>query len=250
MAIVWNWAFEALPDHGETPSYGDDRIREVKEGIRERFNKEHYMDPASGSVANHGYHRMGSAVCYYQAAAPTVRPDGVTALNAQDAGRRWIRTTDNAEFIYTGATWVIVTALVGANNVFSGDNTFTGTNSFTNPLSVETPAANGHAATKLYVDNSISSLLSLTTTTASATFAGTPNFSTTVYIAVPAAVYNSKFWSYFVGIDEDRSSIALFYAQNYDAVNHRIPIRLRAYAGPGGAIYTNFTFYATFHYIA
>ena len=105
-SIVWNSAFEAAPAGGDSPALGDDKIREVKSAVSERLIKEHKMDLSSGAAASDGWHRQGSAIDYYQASAPTTRPDGVTALDASDYGRRWVRTGDRAELVYTASGWV------------------------------------------------------------------------------------------------------------------------------------------------
>lgn len=62
---TWNAAFEATPAAGANVSGGDDRIRELKEAVRERMEKDHYWDE-TGTDADHGEHvkvtlRVGSA---------------------------------------------------------------------------------------------------------------------------------------------------------------------------------------------
>lgn len=125
-AVVWNTPYENSPAGGNSPSFGDDQFRDLKSAVRERFEKEHTMNLASGTVAGDGQHKSGSAKVYYQASEPTVRPDGVTALTADDNGRRWVRTSDKREYVYVHPDWEIVTALVGADNTFTGDNNFSG----------------------------------------------------------------------------------------------------------------------------
>lgn len=112
-SVVWNSNFEDDPAGGDSPSFGDDAIRESKEAVRERFEKEHKINLLDGTVANDGWHKRGSAISYYQAAAPTTRPDGVTALTDDDAGRFWVRSTDYAFFKYLGTSvgWVSETTL-------------------------------------------------------------------------------------------------------------------------------------------
>lgn len=128
--VTWNSNFEDNPSGDDSPSYGDDEIRLLKSAFRERFEKGHMMNLASGTVASDGWHKSGSAKLYYQASAPTTRPDGTTALTADDNGRRWVRSTDKREYTYAHPDWVAVTVLEGANNTFSGDNTFSGENTF------------------------------------------------------------------------------------------------------------------------
>lgn len=127
---TWNQAFENTPAGSESPSLGDDRFRELKSAVRERLNKEHVMDLASGLLAEDGWHESGSAKVYFQSAAPTVRPDGTTALDVTDNGRIWISSTDYKIRVYNfaaGATndlrWVMENdALpVGTIQPFAGE---------------------------------------------------------------------------------------------------------------------------------
>jgi hypothetical protein len=105
---VWNSAFEASPAGGDVPSLGDDKIREVKSAIRERIAKEHKMDLATGTASADGWHIQGSAVDYYQSSAPTTRPDGVTALDVNDYGRRWTHSVTLVQSVYTSTGWVAI----------------------------------------------------------------------------------------------------------------------------------------------
>lgn len=123
---VWNSAFELTPTGSESPSLGDDRFRELKIGVRERIAKEHYSNLASGLVAEDGWHNSGSAKSYYQAAAPTTRPDGATALTAADNGRTWISSNDFRIRVYVhGTGWVLEndTIPVGVVVPFAGAST-------------------------------------------------------------------------------------------------------------------------------
>lgn len=52
---TWNAAFEALPADSENISQGADRIRDLKNAIRERMESDHYWDEA-GTDADHGEH--------------------------------------------------------------------------------------------------------------------------------------------------------------------------------------------------
>ena len=104
-SVVWNSAYELSPAGADSPSSGDDKIRELKSATRERLAKEHKMDLSSGAASTDGWHIQGSAIDYYQASAPTTRPDGVTALDANDYGRRWYNTSTGVESIYTSGGW-------------------------------------------------------------------------------------------------------------------------------------------------
>jgi len=91
---IWNSAFEATPAGSDSPSQGDDRIRELKQAVRERLIKEHEMDLSSGAAAADGWHAAGSAKVYVGSTAPTTRPDGATTLTADDDGRLWLSSSD------------------------------------------------------------------------------------------------------------------------------------------------------------
>lgn len=91
---VWNSGFEATPAGSDSPAQGDDRIRELKGAVRERLAKEHHMDLLAGDAGTDGWHEAGSAKVYVGSTAPTTRPDGVTALTADDNGRLWLSSGD------------------------------------------------------------------------------------------------------------------------------------------------------------
>lgn len=91
---VWNASFENSPAGAESPSLGDDRIRELKAAIRERLTKEHHMDLTSGSASEDGWHEAGSAKVYVGASPPTHRPGGTVLLDAEDDGRLWLSSDD------------------------------------------------------------------------------------------------------------------------------------------------------------
>lgn len=123
-AITWNESYEDEPASSDSPSEGDDKIRELREAIRERFAKEHKMNLASGTVGPDGYHKNGATLPYFQASEPTTRPDGVTALDENDNGRRWIKSTNYSQYTYVhGTGWVeTTTPQSGTVNIMSGDN--------------------------------------------------------------------------------------------------------------------------------
>ena len=74
---IWNNTFESKPLGSDSPSQGDDQIRELKLGIRERMYKEHEFDLTSGNPNDDGWHASGSAKVYIGASAPTHRPGPV-----------------------------------------------------------------------------------------------------------------------------------------------------------------------------
>lgn len=83
-------------------------INSLRKSIRGRMNKEHGA-LVTGDVTTGvggGEHKAGSAKVYYQTAAPTLRPDGLTALDTNDKGRLWIKDTDGSLYQWDGAAWV------------------------------------------------------------------------------------------------------------------------------------------------
>lgn len=110
MSIVYTWdsAFRDVPAGSSDPRQGDDAIRAFKLAIEERIAREHiglYTD----TNANHGMHRKGSAIAYYQSAAPTTQPDG-TALDATlDQGRLWVDSDTGFLFYWSGTAFVSAT---------------------------------------------------------------------------------------------------------------------------------------------
>jgi len=68
---------------------------------------------------------LNEAHPYFQASAPTKKPDGSTALDVDDNGRLWVDSDDNVVYIltdYSGPTW---TAQTAASSIASADPTFT-----------------------------------------------------------------------------------------------------------------------------
>lgn len=108
MAIVnWNIAFEATPAGSDSPDTIDDRIRELKENVRERVRREHEFD-YSADPADQGWHRIGSAKIYVGTTAPTQRPGNPqnAPLDADDTGRMWFNTTDERLYCWNGSAWI------------------------------------------------------------------------------------------------------------------------------------------------
>ena len=117
---VWNSNFEATPAGSETPSLGDNRIREVKEAVRERVIKEHVMNLSSGAASEDGYHRAGSSKIYIQEAEPTTRPDGV-ALSAADDGRMWYKPSTKEVSYYDHSEGGWQTQLAGSSQFVAAE---------------------------------------------------------------------------------------------------------------------------------
>lgn len=113
MTYTWNATLEAEPLPGDSPRYGDDKIRRNSIAIRERLAPEHliYTSGAYDTQADHGLHRQGSAVAFCQAGEPTTRPDGTALGNdSKSIGRIWVDTDDNKVYYWNGTAWTLAKA--------------------------------------------------------------------------------------------------------------------------------------------
>lgn len=103
--VTWDTAFELVPAGTDLLSGGDNAIRNLALATRERLEREHNFAVA-GTQSKHGWHRAGSAVSFYQAAAPTNKIDpSATALDSDDAGRLWVDSDTYALFVWDGSAW-------------------------------------------------------------------------------------------------------------------------------------------------
>lgn len=110
---------ETAPVGTDFINKGDDEIRVLRKGVRERDAKEHVSNASAGVG---GEHLQGSAKGFYQAAAPTKRPDTTTNLDSADAGRMWIDSDDKIPYVFDGTAFQkLVAGQVGANAVELGD---------------------------------------------------------------------------------------------------------------------------------
>ena len=101
----WTSGFEATPSGASKVREGDDRIRELKTAVQERFVQEHEMDlTEAGLQPRQGSHKAGSAVAFSQAVAPTER-NGV-ALAATDNGILWHETDTGKLWVWVNTDWV------------------------------------------------------------------------------------------------------------------------------------------------
>lgn len=115
---TWNSAYELVPAQADAPSTLGTTGRATRSDIRERMENEHSSyttkgGTSGGSVAADFLHKAGSGRVYYQASAPTLRPDGVTALSAADAGRLWIDSDTAAPYLWTGSAWLAIGIPIG-----------------------------------------------------------------------------------------------------------------------------------------
>ena len=103
---TWDATFEGQPDGGDNPSTIDNRIRELKVANEERMKNEHLTYTAAdtdGTAGADWRHREGSAIAYYESAAPTNSPGTAgSALGAGDAGRLWVDSDDHILRVWDG----------------------------------------------------------------------------------------------------------------------------------------------------
>ena len=93
---------ETSPSLTDARRAGATEITSLRKAVGHRLAKEH-VDPATGGVG--GEHKEGSAKAYFEASAPTLRPDGSTALDSDDAGRLWVDSDTNELKIRTASGW-------------------------------------------------------------------------------------------------------------------------------------------------
>ena len=98
---TWDLAYEAIPAGTDSPTAGDDNMRDMKLEERQRLDQEHvWLNTASTGET---VHREGSARVYFDNTEPTLRPDGVTSLDVNDDGRIWIDSNNsNLLTVYDG----------------------------------------------------------------------------------------------------------------------------------------------------
>ena len=97
---VWDAAYEALPAAGDPVGEGDDQMRSNRVEVRKRAEVEHHWATITANTHDNGLHRVGSARCFLQTAAPT-------AIEA-------------ADYDDTGATAGVTTLSVAPSNDASG----------------------------------------------------------------------------------------------------------------------------------
>lgn len=153
----WN---TAIPDNQQPHGNDYNEHRETKLAVAARIGKEHTAFGASGAGAEH---KAGSAVIYvgdYSTSAagdnlPTLRPDGSTALDSNDAGRLAYDTDatyGGLFYKWSGSAWeqIPLVALTGAQTI-AGVKTFS---SFpVTPSSA--PTTDYQIANKKYVDDHV-----------------------------------------------------------------------------------------------
>lgn len=112
---------EDAPAAGDPRKDGQVEIRGLRKGVRLRSEREHetYASSSAG-----GEHKQGSAKAYLQSSsqssAPTLRPDGTTALDSDDDGRVWVDSDDYAVYVYEHPSWVQASGTQVATGNFTG----------------------------------------------------------------------------------------------------------------------------------
>jgi len=97
VTVTWDGSFETVPPPtGEAVSAGAARITTLKVAVRERAEREH-IGATADTNSDHGVHRPGSAMAYWQTTAPTKLPDGVANLanDTKSKGRVWVDSDDD-----------------------------------------------------------------------------------------------------------------------------------------------------------
>ncbi len=95
---TWDNAFEGTPANGDLVSEGDDRIRELKNSVRNYADVEHYWSDIT-SPDDNGFHRQGSAYLLTDANCLIVAPGD------HDDGWLCYDTVKDALFVLVGGAW-------------------------------------------------------------------------------------------------------------------------------------------------
>jgi hypothetical protein len=127
---TWDLAtFEASPANSDQVSQGDDKIRELKENIRDRAEVEHLWGTIS-SGGDNGRSREGNARVFYDNSEPSALSNSVTdtaGSSALDEGRLWRDADDGNLKIYNGSEWVEAVTTLSGTIEFLNTPRFAGT---------------------------------------------------------------------------------------------------------------------------
>lgn len=127
MASQITTAWLVDPAASDNPGQGYVKIQDVKSTFQTILNYEHDVD-AGDALLDQGIHRPGSAVAFYQAAAPTTRLNGQAFTTAADNGRLWVDSDDMQLYCYVAGTFTKVnSAFSGTTITASGNATIGGT---------------------------------------------------------------------------------------------------------------------------
>ena len=128
---TWNAVFAAAPVQTDTPTRGDDEIRNTRVAIEERMNNEHTTytgDATLGAEAKDWLHKAGSAVAFHAATAsePTQRLNGETLTD----GQLWYDSTAGILKVYSGGSWVSISGSMPIGTIMYFSGTFTNNSTF------------------------------------------------------------------------------------------------------------------------
>lgn len=128
---AWSSNFEDNPQQSDSPSEGDDAIRELKVEVRERMENEHTTYSTTGSSGERTkdfIHRPGSARAYYQSTEPTTLPNGNALTSETDItkGTLWVDSDTDRPYVWDGSAFKAVSANEVTRISLQGD-LFTGT---------------------------------------------------------------------------------------------------------------------------
>lgn len=145
---------ESSPALNQARRAGAAEILSLRQGTRLRLSREHDTLAAAGAG---GTHKQGSAKLYRQAAAPTLRPDGTTPLDSNDAGRLWLDTDTKTIYVWSGSAWeeiestglVVTTVAPNASQIASAGGW---TNSSGAPVLVHYTASHSGTSPNIYLE--------------------------------------------------------------------------------------------------
>ena len=112
---TYDATFISKPDGGDNPSTLDNEQRNLRVAIEERMANEHdtyVADGTAGAQVKDWVHKEGSAVAYYESAAPVNQPNAET-LAARDAGRLWVDSDDDEIRHWDGSAWQTIKKISG-----------------------------------------------------------------------------------------------------------------------------------------
>ena len=121
-----NWN-PADPANTDLVADGAQDMRDIRQDVEERFNREHRLNTLDGT--DDGYHLPGSSVIYTTTSAPTLTPDGTalvsTVANSFDEGRLWKAPGGRLQ-VYARLT-AAATGLVWHDIAYTPDEVYTQT---------------------------------------------------------------------------------------------------------------------------
>ncbi len=129
MSVTWNATWHLLPKNAESPSLGDDRVRDAKDGIEERAKNEHTTYSGDGTLgvqADDWLHKAGSAQAWYQSGNPT-QPyvNGKTGDTSANGRLSIDSATKTLKYYVDGTGWISLMSVFGSVNKILTDTGYT-----------------------------------------------------------------------------------------------------------------------------